>query len=68
MKDGYFHPTCHGWLPTRLVLEERKGRDVIGEEELVTAQDDGEVVLAYEEGTARRGPRLKAYRLHQFHS
>ena len=46
-------------LPTRLVLEERKECDVIGEVEVMTAHDDGEVVSESEETRTRCGAWLK---------
>jgi len=61
-KGGYFHPTCHGWMATRLVLEERK-ESVIGEVEAVSAHQCGEVVLASEESRTTWGMCLNRYRL-----
>ena len=62
-EGGHFHPTYHGWLPTRLILDEGKERKVIGEVEVVTAPEDGEVVLASEECRAKWGTWLKRYGL-----
>jgi len=51
-EDGDFHPACHGWLPTRLVLEQKKERDGISDVEVVSAHEGRNVVVAFEESEA----------------
>ena len=48
-------PTCHGWLPTRLVLEERG--DVIGGVEVVSALEERERERQREREGGREGGR-----------